>query len=101
MTVKQDIRRRLRKYGKRSVCKFRISAGNGKQDRSSFMALADKDGNGLLVDATDHLLEMSASHYTQEDLDKAGHPYQLEGTKNTVVTIDYAQMGLGTASCGP
>ena len=29
------------------------------------------------------------------------HPYQLKGTKNTVLTIDYGQMGLGTASCGP
>ena len=73
----------------------------GNKTDVRFMALTDKDGNGLLVDATDHLLEMSALHYTQEDLDKAGHPYQLEGTKNTVLTIDYAQMGLGTASCGP
>ena len=73
----------------------------GNKSDVRFMALTDKDGNGLLVDATDHLLEMSALHYTQEDLDKAGHPYQLEGTKNTVVTIDHAQMGLGTASCGP
>ena len=53
----------------------------GNKTDVRFMALADKDGNGLLVDATDHLLEMSALHYTQEDLDKAGHPYQLEENK--------------------
>lgn len=73
----------------------------GNKTDIRFMALTDKDGNGLLVDATDHLLEMSALHYTQEDLQQADHPYQLDGTKNTVLTIDYAQMGLGTASCGP
>lgn len=65
------------------------------------MALTDQEGKGLLIDAQDQLLSMSALHYTQEDLEQAGHPYQLKGTDNTVVTIDYAQMGLGTASCGP
>ena len=73
----------------------------GNKTDIRFMALTDKDGNGLLVDATDYLLEMSALHYTQEDLQQANHPYQLKGTKNTVLTIDYGQMGLGTASCGP
>lgn len=73
----------------------------GNKTDVRFMALTDEEGNGLLVDATDHLLEMSALHYTQEDLQQAAHPYQLKGTKNTVLTIDYAQMGLGTASCGP
>ena len=73
----------------------------GNKTDIRFMALTDQDGNGLLVDATNHLLEMSALHYTQEDLQQADHPYQLKGTENTVLTIDYAQMGLGTASCGP
>lgn len=72
----------------------------GNKTDVRFMALTDENGNGLLIDAVDHLLQMSALHYTQEDLQQAGHPYELEGTDNTVVTIDYAQMGLGTASCG-
>ena len=65
-----------------------------------WMAVTDADGDGLLVDAQDHLLEMSALNCTQEALEAAGHPYQIERTDNTVLTIDYAQMGLGTASCG-
>ncbi len=73
----------------------------GNKTDVRFMALTDQEGKGLLIDAQDHLLSMSALHYTQEDLEQAGHPYQLKGTDNTVVTIDYAQMGLGTASCGP
>ena len=81
--------------------KFLYPQETGNKTDVRFMALTDEDGNGLLVDAVDHLLSMSALHYTQEDLDQAGHIYELEGTDNTVVTIDYAQMGLGTASCGP
>ena len=64
------------------------------------MAVTDADGDGLLVDAQDHLLEMSALNCTQEALEAAKHPYQIERTDNTVLTVDYAQMGLGTASCG-
>lgn len=73
----------------------------GNKTDVRYLALTGKDGSGLLIDAQDHLLNVSALHYTQEDLEQANHPYQLKGTDNTVVTIDYAQMGLGTASCGP
>ena len=81
--------------------KFIFPQETGNKTDVRFMALTDDEGNGLLVDAVDRLLSMSALHYTQEDLDQAGHIHELEGTDNTVVTIDYAQMGLGTASCGP
>ena len=46
-------------------------------------------------------MEVSALHYTQEDLEQARYLYKVEGTENTVVTIDQHQMGLGSASCGP
>lgn len=72
----------------------------GNKTDVRFMALTDSDGDGLLIDAVDHLLEMSALNCTQEALETAKHPYQIARTDNTVVTIDYAQMGLGTASCG-
>ena len=72
----------------------------GNKTDVRWMAVTDADGDGLLVDAQDHLLEMSALNCTQEALEAAKHPYQIERTDNTVLTIDYAQMGLGTASCG-
>lgn len=72
----------------------------GNKTDVRWMALTDNDGDGLLIDAIDHLLEMSALNCTQEALEAAKHPYQIKRTDNTVVTIDYAQMGLGTASCG-
>ncbi|WP_230399463.1 glycoside hydrolase family 2 TIM barrel-domain containing protein [Novisyntrophococcus fermenticellae] len=80
---------------------YAVPQETGNKTDVRFMALTDDEGNGLLVDAGEHLLEMSALHYTQEDLQQAAHPYQLKGTDNTVLTIDYAQMGLGTKSCGP
>ncbi|MFA9465797.1 MAG: glycoside hydrolase family 2 TIM barrel-domain containing protein [Velocimicrobium sp.] len=73
----------------------------GNKTDVRWMTLTDKEGNGLLIDATNRELEMSALHCTQEALQEADHPYEIKTTKNTVVTIDYAQMGLGTASCGP
>lgn len=71
----------------------------GNKTDVRYLMLTNDEGKGLLIDAQDHLLNVSALHYTQEDLEQAAHPYQLAGTDNTVVTIDYAQMGLGTASC--
>jgi beta-galactosidase len=51
--------------------------------------------------AADRLLEASASHYTASDLYAATHTIDLTPRKETIVNLDYAQRGLGTASCGP
>lgn len=79
---------------------FVFAQETGNKTDVRWMALTDADGDGLLIDADEHLLEMSALNCTQEALESAKHPYQIARTDNTVVTIDYAQMGLGTASCG-
>ena len=80
---------------------FQYTQETGNKTDVRWMALTNEEGNGLLFDAGDMALEMSALHNTQEDLATAKHPYALKGTENTVVTIDYHQMGLGSASCGP
>lgn len=79
---------------------FVLPQETGNKTDVRWMALTDADGDGLLIDAGSRTLEMSALNCTQEALQKAKHPYQIERTENTVVTVDYAQMGLGTASCG-
>jgi beta-galactosidase len=45
----------------------------------------------------------SASHYSTKDIDECKHPYELRERKreDTVVRLDWAHHGLGTASCGP
>lgn len=44
---------------------------------------------------------MSALHFTVGDLDKADHACELVPRKETVLSIDAAQLGLGNGSCGP
>jgi len=47
------------------------------------------------------LLEFNASHFTCEDLFAAKHPTDLTPRAQTVLYLDAAHRGLGTASCGP
>jgi beta-galactosidase len=46
-------------------------------------------------------MSAGALHYTANDLAAAKHTYELTARDETIVTIDYAQRGLGNASCGP
>ncbi len=43
----------------------------------------------------------NASVYTQEELTKKGHNYELNPSGSTVLCLDYAQNGIGSNSCGP
>jgi beta-galactosidase len=45
--------------------------------------------------------EGSVSHFTPDDLFAAGHAHQLTPRPETLINLDVAQRGLGTASCGP
>ncbi|MCI9176178.1 MAG: DUF4981 domain-containing protein [Lachnospiraceae bacterium] len=42
-----------------------------------------------------------ASVYTQEELERAAHNYELKEADSTVLCIDYALNGIGSNSCGP
>ena len=43
----------------------------------------------------------NASHYTQEELTKKCHNFELEKVPETVLCLDFAHSGLGSNSCGP
>jgi beta-galactosidase len=47
------------------------------------------------------LLEFNASHFTAEDLYTAKHTTDLAPRAETILYLDAAHRGLGTASCGP
>lgn len=49
----------------------------------------------------DPTFEFNASHFTAEDLFAAKHTLDLSPRPETVLYLDVAQRGLGTASCGP
>jgi beta-galactosidase len=73
---------------------------NGNKTEVRWVALTDRDGVGLLASG-DRWLEVSAHHYTTEDLTRATHTYELERREEITLNLDYAQSGLGSASCGP
>ncbi len=43
----------------------------------------------------------NASVYTQEELERAAHNYELKPSDSTVLCLDYAMNGIGSNSCGP
>ncbi|MCU0792564.1 MAG: DUF4981 domain-containing protein [Opitutaceae bacterium] len=55
----------------------------------------------LLAVEADGVLEFNASHFTAEDLFAARHTTDLKARVETILYLDKAHRGLGTASCGP
>ena len=43
----------------------------------------------------------SASHFTQEELTRKKHNFELVPVRETVLCLDFAQAGVGSNSCGP
>jgi beta-galactosidase len=64
------------------------------------LALTDDGGFGLAFEGRP-TIGFSASHFTADDLYRARHTTDLEPRPDVVLSLDHAQRGLGTASCGP
>ena len=45
--------------------------------------------------------EASALHFKDDDMDRAGHPYQLNKLSETILSVNYGSEGAGNESCGP
>ncbi len=72
---------------------------HGNKTELRWMAL-ESPVAGLLV-VPEKLCEGSATHFTPDDLFAAQHTTDLTPRAETIVNLDVAQRGLGTASCGP
>ena len=72
----------------------------GNREDVRWAALLDKQSSGLLV-AGDATFSFSALHYTARDLNDARHLNELTPRDNVILCVDYGQMGIGNASCGP
>lgn len=60
------------------------------------------EGEGLrLTVAAPQSFSFNISHYTQEELTKKRHNFELTACDATVLCVDYAQAGIGSNSCGP
>lgn len=59
------------------------------------------NGQAGLAVAAEHAFSFNASKYTQEELERAAHNYELKESDSTVLCVDYAMNGIGSNSCGP
>ncbi len=73
---------------------------NGNKTDVRWAALSNSQGSGLLV-AAEPLLEVSALHFTADDLYKAMHTNELSRRPEVYFNLDVMQCGLGGNSCGP
>ncbi len=73
---------------------------NGNKTEVRWATLTDADGFGLRIEG-EPWLEVSVHHYTAADLTAARHTYELQRRDDITLNLDYAQSGLGSASCGP
>ncbi len=73
---------------------------HGNHCETRWAALTNAQGVGWLAIGQPSF-EVSASHYTAADLATAQHTHELKARPEVILNLDYAQSGLGNASCGP
>lgn len=59
------------------------------------------NGSHSFTAAGENTFSFNASCYTQEELTKKAHNYELAESDSTVLCLDYRQNGIGSNSCGP
>lgn len=72
---------------------------NGSHADCDYLELRNEDTAFTAV--SEQTFSFNVSSYTQEELTKKKHSYELEKSGTTVVCLDYAQTGIGSNSCGP
>lgn len=72
---------------------------NGSRSDCDFVTINGAE-ESLSVTAA-QTFSFNASIYTQEELTKKAHNYELESSGCTVLCLDYQQNGIGSESCGP
>lgn len=74
---------------------------NGSHHGCDFVTVSSPDKMASLTAASPETFAFNASVYTQEELTKKAHNYELEESPYTVLCLDYRQSGIGSNSCGP
>jgi len=72
---------------------------NGSHYDCDYVELAN--GQFGMVVAAKKTFSFNASVYTQEELERAAHNFELKESDSTVLCLDYALNGIGSNSCGP
>jgi len=71
----------------------------GKKTDVRWVTLTDDNGFGLMV-AGMPLVEFSALHYEENDIDTSTHPFELTKLDDVVLTVDYKEMGVWNSWTG-
>ena len=71
---------------------------NGSHCGCSYLSVGSENGG---IEVYGKKFSFNASEYTQEELMRRQHNFELEKSGNTVLCIDYRQCGIGSNSCGP
>ncbi|HKK68076.1 MAG TPA: FN3 associated domain-containing protein, partial [Bacteroidales bacterium] len=72
----------------------------GNREDTRWVAMLDPNKRGAIFVANDRM-SFSALNYTEQELDEADHLNELPESNDIYLSLDYAQRGLGNASCGP
>lgn len=72
---------------------------NGSHCGCEYLELMSPDTS--LKVAAEHPFSFNVSPYTQEELTRKRHNFELEESGCTVLCLDYKQNGIGSNSCGP
>ena len=73
---------------------------NGSRWGCRNVSVFDEHGFGMTA-VSDTAFCFNASQYTQEELTKKAHNFELEKSEGIVLCLDYMQSGMGSNSCGP
>ena len=74
---------------------------NGSRWGCGYVELSGGDGRWLRASAVGNGFSFNASRYSQEELTRKGHCYELEKSPYTILCLDGAMSGCGSNSCGP
>ena len=73
---------------------------NGSHYACDYVKITSAKGAGLCVQG-EKPFSMSLSPYTQEELAKTQHNFELRESEHSVLCVDYKHSGMGSNSCGP
>ncbi|KAL2851030.1 glycosyl hydrolases family 2, TIM barrel domain-containing protein [Aspergillus pseudoustus] len=84
---------------------YEVPQENGSRGEVSWVRLQTDEGihgSPIIEARMEHgPFNFTARRHTPQELDRAKHPYELKECDNTLLSLDYAHHGLGSASCGP
>ncbi|MBR6069825.1 MAG: DUF4981 domain-containing protein [Ruminococcus sp.] len=72
----------------------------GTMQQVKWVAVKNSKAENSVLITADSPIEMSALHFTPNDLQGADHPYKLSPRKETILSLNYGSMGTGSATCG-